>query len=47
MGLMLSAAAMDSEKIIVPSIGCMVSTLLLLLPDKRKDPAATGSIQNK
>lgn len=47
MGLMLSASAMDSENMIVPGICCILSTLLFLLPGKRKEPAATGSDHNK
>ncbi len=43
--LMLSAGAMDSENIVVPGIGCVVSALLLLVAGKRKKFA--GRAQNR
>lgn len=45
--LMLSAAALDSDNIIIPGVGCLVSALILLYISKRKESAATGSNPNK
>lgn len=41
--LMLSAAAMDSEELIIPVTGCFISVLLLLSDSKKKGPATDQS----